>query len=342
MQPLVSVIVPVYNAGQYLKTAVDSILSQSLTDFELILVDDGSTDGSSSVCDQYARLDTRITVIHQKNSGICNARNTALKIAKGEYIAFCDHDDEYLPELLNDNYGFCKSHNLDFMKFCRENIILQNGIEVRKNSNIIESNLYNRNSVVKKLIYFFEHRLFSCVWDGMFNRRFLLDNNIWFDPYFKMGGEDFDFIFKCLEHVGNFGINGKLYYRHYFRKGFSTSSKINPLCMDVQRKMLTNMDNLLEKYDIMPNDIQSDYTLFYIEYYLSPQIQHIISIYNTTKERIRMLSILRKESDGYSFLASTRIPFGRSRKYSIIHFLFFHKYYRLLLSLYKYFKRDNG
>ena len=82
----VSVIMPVYNSGEYLQTAVDSILSQSLKDIELILVDDGSTDGSSEKCDEYAKKDKRVVVIHQRNGGICNARNAALKIARGEYI----------------------------------------------------------------------------------------------------------------------------------------------------------------------------------------------------------------------------------------------------------------
>lgn len=73
---------PVYNSGKYLNTAVDSILNQSFKDIELILVDDGSTDGSSEHCDEYAWKDSRVKVIHQKNGGICNARNAALKIAK--------------------------------------------------------------------------------------------------------------------------------------------------------------------------------------------------------------------------------------------------------------------
>lgn len=92
----VSVIMPVYNSGKYLDIAVKSILSQSLREIELILVDDGSTDGSSEQCDRYALLDNRVVVLHQKNGGICNARNNALKRAKGEYIAFSDHDDAYL------------------------------------------------------------------------------------------------------------------------------------------------------------------------------------------------------------------------------------------------------
>ena len=80
----ISIIMPVYNSGKYLSTAVDSILNQSFKEIELILVDDGSTDGSSEKCDEYARKDSRVVVIHQKNGGICNARNTALNMAKAK------------------------------------------------------------------------------------------------------------------------------------------------------------------------------------------------------------------------------------------------------------------
>ena len=109
---------PVYNSGKYLKTAVGSILNQSLKDIELILVDDGSTDGSSERCDEYAQQDNRIVVIHQKNGGICNARNAALKIARGEYIGFSDHDDEYLPGFLEHAYTEAKKNNADLTIIC--------------------------------------------------------------------------------------------------------------------------------------------------------------------------------------------------------------------------------
>ncbi|WEV72332.1 glycosyltransferase family 2 protein [Bifidobacterium sp. ESL0790] len=92
-QPLVSIIVPVYNAADYLDRCIDSILDQSHTNLEVILIDDGSTDGSAKVCDEYADLDSRVTVIHQPNGGIGKAQNAGLDAAHGRYIAFSDNDD---------------------------------------------------------------------------------------------------------------------------------------------------------------------------------------------------------------------------------------------------------
>lgn len=91
--PLVSIIIPVYNAEKYLRYCVDSILQQSYTNLEVILVDDGAKDSSPSICDDYAQSDSRVTVIHQPNGGIAKAQNTGLDAAHGDYIAFADNDD---------------------------------------------------------------------------------------------------------------------------------------------------------------------------------------------------------------------------------------------------------
>ena len=98
--PKISIIVPVYNTESYLSRCIDSILSQSFTDFELLLVDDGSTDGSGKICDAYAEKDSRIRVFHKENGGVSSARNLGLDNAKGDWVYFVDSDDELLPGCL--------------------------------------------------------------------------------------------------------------------------------------------------------------------------------------------------------------------------------------------------
>lgn len=90
---MISIIIPVYNVEQYLARCIDSVLAQSYTDLEIILVDDGSPDGCGAICDAYAEKDSRIKVIHQKNRGLSGARNAGLEIATGEQVAFLDSDD---------------------------------------------------------------------------------------------------------------------------------------------------------------------------------------------------------------------------------------------------------
>lgn len=98
--PRISIIVPVYNPGKYLRECIDSILAQTFSDFELILIDDGSTDSSPAICDNYATRDSRIHVIHQPNSGVSAARNAGLDSARGEWISFIDSDDTINPKML--------------------------------------------------------------------------------------------------------------------------------------------------------------------------------------------------------------------------------------------------
>ena len=87
-QPAITVFMPVYNAEKYLKEAIDSILNQTFQNFELLIIDDGSTDESGKICDQYSEIDSRIHVIHKKNGGLSDARNVGLDYAVGEYIFF--------------------------------------------------------------------------------------------------------------------------------------------------------------------------------------------------------------------------------------------------------------
>ncbi len=96
---MVSVIVPVYNAGCFLKELIESVLSQTYTDIELLLIDDGSTDGSGLLCDEYAKTDPRVRSIHKQNGGQSSARNLGLECARGELIAFADHDDVLHPRM---------------------------------------------------------------------------------------------------------------------------------------------------------------------------------------------------------------------------------------------------
>lgn len=108
--PSISIIVPVYNVEEYLPRCIDSILAQTFTDFELIIVDDGSPDNCGKICDEYEKKDNRIKVIHKENGGLSDARNAGLDIAQGKYIGFVDSDDEIKCIALEVLYN-CAIHN---------------------------------------------------------------------------------------------------------------------------------------------------------------------------------------------------------------------------------------
>lgn len=115
--PFFSVIVPIYNVEKYLRECVDSILNQSFTDFELILVDDGSPDGCPAICDAYALKDKRVKVIHKPNGGVSSARNTGLEIAAGEYVLFCDSDDHYIAGAFDKIIGELEQGKFDVLNY---------------------------------------------------------------------------------------------------------------------------------------------------------------------------------------------------------------------------------
>ncbi|MBO0962931.1 glycosyltransferase, partial [Neobacillus sp. MM2021_6] len=113
MNPKISIIVPVYKVEPYIRKCVDSILAQTLTDFELILVDDGSPDKCGEICDEYASKDSRVIVVHKENGGLSSARNAGLEKAKGDYIGFVDSDDWIEPDMYELLYDMCIKNNCE-------------------------------------------------------------------------------------------------------------------------------------------------------------------------------------------------------------------------------------
>ena len=111
----ITIIVPVYNVEKYLKTAIDSAINQTYKNIEIILVDDGSTDSSGKICDEYGKKDDRIIVVHQENKGLSGARNTGLDIAKGKYIMFLDSDDTFEKDACENLYNEIEKTNADFV-----------------------------------------------------------------------------------------------------------------------------------------------------------------------------------------------------------------------------------
>lgn len=120
--PRLSIIVPVYNAKAYLQRCVDSILAQTYRDYELILVDDGSTDGSNNICDSFTSLDNRIKVFHQTNKGLSSARNRGVKVATGEIIGFVDSDDWIEPQMFEQMITALEENDSDIV-ICRVRLI---------------------------------------------------------------------------------------------------------------------------------------------------------------------------------------------------------------------------
>lgn len=129
ISPEVSIIIPVYNTEQYLPRCIDSILSQTFTDFELLLIDDGSKDGSGKICDEYSAKDSRIRVFHKENGGVSSARNLGLRNAQGEWIIFIDSDDWISESMLHDMCEIARSEKSDIV-YCDLKTVFNEHTEV--------------------------------------------------------------------------------------------------------------------------------------------------------------------------------------------------------------------
>lgn len=155
MKPLLSVIVPVYNTEKYLEECIDSIINQTFSDYEIILVDDGSTDNSGEICDRYAYKFDFVTVIHKKNDGIANTRKAGFSKSIGQYISYIDSDDTIEPNTYEYIVNKAKQYDADAV-IC--NILLDTGNKKTLRKNIVRSGIYDKERLKKE---FYPHMLFG-------------------------------------------------------------------------------------------------------------------------------------------------------------------------------------
>ena len=163
MKELISIIVPVYNIENYLDKCIESIVHQTYKNLEILLIDDGSTDHSGKKCDEWAKKDKRIRVIHKKNGGVSSARNIGLEKAKGEYIGFVDGDDFVNKKMYEEMHRQMKKNNADFV-ICDYNECYNQNDNFKdrgKENNLIE--ILDKNGMFDKV---YPYR--GYVWQGLF------------------------------------------------------------------------------------------------------------------------------------------------------------------------------
>lgn len=172
--PLLSIIVPVYNVEAFLPICVDSILAQTYTNIEVILVDDGSPDNCGKICDDYANKDNRITVIHKENGGLSDARNAGIEIANGEYIWFVDSDDYILFDCLNVLISEISDNSLDLLSFNFQKITPE-GVKIQTNINY-----GSRSRIINGVKLLNSYTVISNAWMYIFSKKIIDKYNLRF------------------------------------------------------------------------------------------------------------------------------------------------------------------
>lgn len=192
MSPVVSVIVPVYQAERFLARCVDSILAQTLADIEVILVDDGSTDASVAICDRYASADSRVKVVHQPNRGVASARNAGLEAARGEYIIHCDADDWVEPQMYQILYERASATGADLVScdFIRE----------YGDRSEVDPQLPSTITPYGMILGILDVDIYGSVWNKLVRRDVILKADLRFDTRLSVY-EDQCFLCLLLKHL---------------------------------------------------------------------------------------------------------------------------------------------
>lgn len=213
----VSISVPVYNTAEYLPQCIDSLLSQTLQEIEIILVDDGSTDSSGKICDDYAKKDNRIRVFHKENGGLASARQVALENCRGEYYIVCDSDDWVEPSMYEEMYNRAKSENAD-MLICNFYFDYPNGKQIEYKHNFQG---FSQNRLIKDVL---TQRLLGSAWSK------LVRSSIYnqYDLSWELGinqGEDVLILLKLLQCPLKVSHLAKSFY--HYRRDITMNSYTN-------------------------------------------------------------------------------------------------------------------
>lgn len=211
----VSLIIPVYNVEQYLGKCLNSAINQTLKEIEIIAVNDGSTDKSLEILEKYAQKDHRIIIVNQENQGLSGARNNAIKIAKGEFLAFLDSDDFIHLKMLENMYFKAVKENSDIV-ICRHQQVLKNG-DIHYTSNITSG--FSQEEMFKRVL---SSKSSSMACDKIYKRKLFIDNNIFYP--LGMYHEDVPTTYKLFYFANRIDVIEEIYYYWLRREGSISKS----------------------------------------------------------------------------------------------------------------------
>ena len=217
---LISIIIPIYNVEKYMEKCLNSVVNQTYNNIEIILIDDGSKDKSREICDNYAKKDNRIKVVHKENNGVSSARNTGIDMSKGKYITFIDSDDYIDTDYIETLYKLCTRNDAD-IAICGVKDEDFDGNVVNE-SNEIKKKL-NKKEMLKELLS--EQHFFGVCWAKFYKKDII--GNIRFNENMKIA-EDFEFLYKLLDKVNVAYVDTtKKLYHFLIREGSATKSGFN-------------------------------------------------------------------------------------------------------------------
>lgn len=220
-----SVIVPVYKVEEYLPECVESILNQEYDDFELILVDDGSPDSCPQICDSYAEKDSRVKVIHKKNGGLSDARNTGIKAAEGEYLLFIDSDDYWnSSSVLEKISNILEKNNVELVQFGQEKLYqLEGKIVTGPQRALSQYNGLPTSEIISHLVSNGKLTISAC--SMAISRKFIIDNNIYFEKGLKT--EDLEWAIRLYVCEPRWSFIDEYFYVYRMQREGSITASVD-------------------------------------------------------------------------------------------------------------------
>ncbi len=229
---LFSVIVPIYNIEKYIRRCIESVLCQSFTDFELILVDDGSPDNCGAICDEYAQKDPRIKVIHKENGGLVSARQAGIKLATGDYIFHVDGDDAVLPDALESAYNIIRDNGADIISFsykCSINDKITDTVEDLPNEGLYTKEEIKQYIFPKLLSDKNMNHIFYFLWAKAIKRELATKHQLSVNTVISLG-EDLSCIVPCFSEAETVYMSKKPIYLYTIRNdSISTDFKTHQI-----------------------------------------------------------------------------------------------------------------
>ena len=233
MAPTVSIIVPVYNAEKTIGRCIDSILGQQYTDFELLLVDDGSRDGSGAICDSYALADSRVQVIHKENTGVSDTRNIGISRARGVYLQFLDSDDWITPDATKLLVETARDHDCDLVISDFYRVV---GERVSRKGDIDEDRVLTREEYAAHMMEQPADFYYGVLWNKLYRRDIVESHRLRMDPELSWC-EDFMFNLEYIRHAQRFyALQVPIYY--YVKTKGSLASQSLSISKTIRMKLM--------------------------------------------------------------------------------------------------------
>lgn len=245
-KPLFSIILPVYNVEKYIERCINSIQKQTLENYEVLFVDDGSTDKSAITIEKLIQSDRRFRLLKKKNEGSGFARNFGLDYANGKYIYFMDPDDEITINLLSDNYELLKNGNLNVVMFGFKTIDESSG-EIKEYKNNKSKKNLDKDEFREELLEFLQENSYSAVWNKIYKKAWLADTNVRFTNMKNV--QDGQFNCELLNFMNGVGINPKVYYKYYINRPQSATTRYNEAYFTNELRMIQTFEKIVKEWE---------------------------------------------------------------------------------------------